>query len=256
MFTIAIAIVTAVVAGEGSYLLFGALFKHARVWEAALLGLVGGATVGVLLLRRTGAMIEPLMKTVEKHIIGGRREMALKALRDGLPLGAWNPLLPAQLHVQIGILEYAAGNLDEAQVSLEKASRYPWLSKAYLGCLYFKRRDGKKMKKAFEKAVGVGDKEGVLYTLYAWCLLAQASKAEAIAVLERGLKKIPGDHRLEANLELAKEGKKLKTAPYGDDFSRFLLEGPAQPMMPANLPKAYRGYNPRPGFRQRPTRHK
>jgi len=253
MFTILIALATGLVVGEGSYLILGAAFKHAKVWEAVLLGTAAGLTGGILLLRRAGSQMEPLMKTVEKHIVGGRREMALAGLREGLALGRWNPLLPAQLRTQIGILEYVAGNLDEAEAELSRGSRYPWLSRAYLGCVYFKRRSEAKMKAAFETAIKVGEKEGVAYTLYAHCLLAQSKKAEAIAVIERGLKKLPGDHRLQANLELAREGKKLKVAPYGEDFSRFLLDGPPMAINP-DLPKGMRGHASRPGFRQRPRR--
>jgi tetratricopeptide (TPR) repeat protein len=253
MYTIAIGLLSGLLVGEGSYLLMGALFRHAKGWEAVLIGITAALLISVLLLRRAGARVEPLMKSVEKHIVGGRRELALKSLRDGLALGKWNPLLPSQLRVQIGILEYVAGNLDEAEAELSKASRFPWLSRAYLGCVYFKRRNEKKMKDAFESAIKNAEKDGVAYTLYAYCLVAQGKKSEAVDVLERGLKKIPGDHRLETNLELAKEGKKLKTAPYGDDFSRFLLEGPPTATHP-NLPKGMRGYNPRPGFRQRPRK--
>lgn len=255
MYTIVIAALSGLVAGEASYLLLGALLKHAKAWEAVLIGLTVAIVGAVLLLRRAGAQLDPLMKTVEKHITGGRRELALKALRDGMVLGKWNPLLPAQLRVQIGIMEYVAGNLDVAEEELGKASRYPWLSRAYLGCVHFKRRNEEAMKKAFEDAIKVGEKEGVAYTLYAHCLLAQNKKAEAVEVLERGLKKLPGDHRLENNLELAKEGKKLKTAPYGEDFGRFLLEGPPTMSNP-NLPKGMRGFAVRPGFRQRPQRRK
>jgi tetratricopeptide (TPR) repeat protein len=255
MFTILLAALAGLLVGEGSYLLLGAAFKHAKAWEAVLLGISASLGLAVLLLRRAGARVEPLMKSVEKHIAGGRRELALKALRDGVSLGRWNPLLPGQLRVQIGILEYAAGNLDEAGKQLARASRYPWLSRAYLGCVHFKRHDTKAMKRAFDTAIRVGDKEGVAYALYAHCLLAQNERAEAVAVLERGLKKLPGDHRLQTNLELAKEGKKLKVAPYGEDWSRFLLDGPAVPAHPS-LPKGMRGHAVKPGFRQRPQRRR
>ena len=99
--------------------------------------------------------------------------MAIKALRDAMSLGKWNPFLPGQLREQIGIIEYASGNLAEAEAELSRSSRFTWMSRAFLGCLYFKKKDAEKMKKAFEEAVKVGEKEGVLYTLYAHCLLTQ-----------------------------------------------------------------------------------
>jgi tetratricopeptide (TPR) repeat protein len=206
--------------------------------------------VTIVAVRQVAKKIEPLMKGVEKHILGGRREMALTALREGLTLQKWHPLIAAQLRGQIGALQYDSGNLDEAEAELSRASRWPWTAKALLGCVYFKKRDGAKMKKAFETGVTVGDKEPLAWTLYAWCLVAQGQRDDAVKVLERALKKIPGDQRLEANLELAKEGKKLKVAPYGDKWTRFNLEGGAGPV----VPKAARGFAVRPGFRQKSLR--
>lgn len=229
------------------------IFVHS-LWGAIPMGLIAFVAVGIYLFRRTGAQIEPILAQVQKHLQGNRRDMAIKALRDAMSLGKWNPFLPGQLREQIGIIEYASGNLAEAEAELSRSSRFTWMSRAFLGCLYFKKKDAEKMKKAFEEAVKVGEKEGVLYTLYAHCLLSQGKKDEAVAVLERGLQKIPGDHRLETNVELAKEGKKLKTAPYGDAWTRFGLEGPPTPQLPANVPKFMRGYATRPGFRQRPQR--
>jgi tetratricopeptide (TPR) repeat protein len=255
--------VVAILAG----LLTGTLFHFGFPQSVASMiipGLVAFGGAAVLLLRWSGSKVEPMLKAAEKHITGGRRELALKTIRDGMALGKWNPFLPGQLRVQVGVLEYAAGNFDAAEAELSKASKYPWLSRAYLGCVYFKKREPEKMKKAFDDAVKVGEKEGVLYTLYAYCLNAQGQKDEAVAVLEKSLKKIEGKTeaektdrgRIENNIELLKEGKKLKTQVYGDAWNRFALEGPAQPQSPQQLPKFMRGYNPRPGFRQRPQRRK
>jgi tetratricopeptide (TPR) repeat protein len=245
-----------------SALAVGVLFKVTVInsyWGVVPPSLIALVVVAALLFRRAAAKLEPVLKGVEKHIVGGRRELALKLLRDSLVLGRWHPLLPGQLRVQLGALEYAAGNLDAAEAELAKASRYPWLSRAYLGCVYFRKHDAERMKKAFETAIKVGDKEGIAYTLYAYCLVAQGSRDLAAGVIERGLKKLPGDHRLQANLELVKEGKKLKTAPYGDAWTRFGLDGggaltPTVGPQGRELPKFARGFNPRPGFRQRPKR--
>jgi tetratricopeptide (TPR) repeat protein len=206
--------------------------------------------VGIFLLRRVKSRIDPLMKEVEKHILGGRREMALKSLEGGLRWARWSPMLGSQLRGYMGQLHYAMGNLDEAEANLAAASRWPWETKAILGCVHFKRRDADRMKRAFELAVKSGDKQPLAWTLYAHCLQARGDKDDAVKVLERGLKKLPTDERLKGNLELAKEGKKLKTAPYGDKWTQFGLEGGEGPV----VPRAMRGFAARPGFRQRPQR--
>jgi tetratricopeptide (TPR) repeat protein len=207
----------------------------------------------VLLLRRLSGRIEPLVSEAQRHMQGGRRELALKSLRSGLWLGRWHPLIEGQLRTQIGVLEYAMGNVDTAISELSRASSRPWEGPAFLGCAHFKKRNEGPMVKAFERAVKVAPKEGLAWTLYAWCLNARGKKDEAVAILKRGLEKIPGDQRLQNNIELVQQGKKLKVAPYGDTWTAFGLDG-ATPAGPTNLPKYARGYAQRPGFRQRPQR--
>lgn len=111
------------------------------------------------------------------------------------------------------------------------------------------------MVRTFEQVVSTAKKEPLSWTVYAHCLLSRGQKDEAVKVLERAKKVHPDDPRLLANLEAAQEGKKLKTAPYGDKWTRFRLDGEGAPM-PAWVPKEARGFASRPGFRQRPKRPK
>jgi hypothetical protein len=246
MWTVAASLAAGVVAG-----LLSRLFLSSP-WAAVPPAVTVAIVTAFFLLRWASQKLEPVMETVQKHLAGGRKELALSSLREALSFGRWNPLLPGQVRIQIGAIEYVSGNLEEADAQLSRASRYPWISRAYLGCVKFKRKDAEGMKKAFDTAIKVGDKEGIVYTLYAWCLQAVGDKDAAVKVLETGLQKIPGDHRLEVNLELAKEGKKLKTAPYGEAWTRFGLDAGEGPV----LPKQMRGFAARPGFRQKPQRKK
>jgi tetratricopeptide (TPR) repeat protein len=213
-----------------------------------------------LLFRRGSKGLEPIMKEVEKHLSGGRRELAVKTLEQGFALKKWNPLLPAQLHGQLGVLHYTFGELDEARDELSKAGRLPWTSPAYLGCVYFKQGDEKAMRTAFDKALSFGGKETILYTLYAYCLRKLGRTKDAIDVLEKGVKKTaskksPPDPRLMKNLELLKEGKKMKPQIYGDKWAQFSIDGtPSQ--VAASLPRHMRGFAQRPGFRNGVSRRK
>jgi tetratricopeptide (TPR) repeat protein len=216
---------------------------------AVLPGILAAIVALILLLRRMGKKITPLVEEAQRHIQGGRRELALKSLRSGLQLRHWHPMLEPQLRVQIGALLYASGDLDGAIAELNRASNRPWEAKAFLACAQFKKRNEEAMVKAFNKAVKSGAKEGLAWTVYAWCLSARGKKDEAIATLEKGLKKLPTDQRLKTNLELLQTGKKMKVAPYGDRWSAFALDGSVP-----GVPKAARGFAQRPGFRQKPTR--
>ncbi len=217
-------------------------------------GLLVSIGVAFFLLRRTGQLISGLVDEAGTHMKGGRKEMAIKCLREGLRYSRWNPLLGGQLRAQIGILLYASNDLDGAIRELEKSTKRMWEARAYLGCAYYKKKNDAGMKRAFHDALKSGEKEGLAYTIAAWCLLQRDLRSEAIAVLKKGRELLPNDERLEGHLEAINEGKKLKVAPYGDRWASFLLDG-AMPGV-QSLPKAMRGYAQRPGFRQKPLRPK
>ena len=214
-------------------------------------GIIAIIVAAIILLRRVGKMVNPVVEEAQRHLQGGRRELALKSLRDGLRFRHWHPLLAPQLRTQIGLLLYDQGDLDGALAELKHASKKPWESPAFLGCAYFKKRDEAGMKKAFDKAVKVGKSDDLAWTVYAWCLVARGKKAEATALLKRALEKIPGNERLQNNLELVEQGKKMKVAPYGDRWARFGLDG-SKP----GVPRAMRGFAQRPGFRNKPQRQR
>jgi tetratricopeptide (TPR) repeat protein len=243
--SIVVAILSGVVVG-GLFRLTGVTHSIAG---AITPGVIATIIAVIILMRQIGKMINPVVEEAQNHLKGGRRELALKSLRDGLRFRRWHPLLEPQLRTQIGLLLYDEGKNDEALEELKRASSRPWESPAFLGCAYFKKRDEEHMAKAFEKAVKVGEKDDLSWTVYAWCLAAREKKAEAVAVLKRAVEKLPANERLKNNLELVEGGKKMKVAPYGDRWARFGLDG-SKP----GVPKQMRGFAQRPGFRQRPQR--
>ena len=244
-----LSIVVAVLSGVA----VGALFRLTHVVHtipgAITPGVIALIVVAIVMFRRVGKLINPVVEEAQRHLQGGRNELALKSLREGLKFKTWHPLLEAQLRTQIGLLLYSQGDIDGALPELQRGSSRPWESPAFLGCAYFKKHDEAGMTKAFEKAIKVAPKEPLAYTVFAWCLVARGKKQEAIAVLKRGIEKLPGDERLKNNVELIGEGKKMKVAPYGDRWARFMLDG-AKP----GVPREMRGFAQRPGFRQRPQR--
>jgi tetratricopeptide (TPR) repeat protein len=243
--SIVVAILSGVVVG-GIFRLTGVTHSVAG---AITPGVIATIVAAIILMRRIGKMINPVVEEAQRHLQGGRRELALKSLRDGLRFRRWHPLLEPQLRTQIGLLLYDQGETDEALEELKRGSSRPWESPAFLGCAYFKKRDEAAMAKAFEKAVKVGEKDDLSWTVYAWCLAARDKKAEATAVLKRAIAKLPTNERLKNNLELVEDGKKMKVALYGDRWARFGLDG-SKP----GVPKQMRGFAQRPGFRQRPQR--
>jgi tetratricopeptide (TPR) repeat protein len=234
----------------------GAVFRLALVHSLAAAiapAIIAVIAAMILIMRRVGKQVQPVVEEAQRHLQGGRRELALKSLKQALGFQRWHPLLAGQIHAQIGALHYANADYDEAITELERASARPWEAKAFLGCAYFKKHDEKGLKKAFDIAVRVGKKESLVWTLYAYCMNARGRKDEAAAILQRGLKENAGDQRLQNNLELVQQGKKLKVAPYGERWAGFGLDGSTP-----NAPKGMKGYTQRPGFRpgfrQKPMR--
>jgi tetratricopeptide (TPR) repeat protein len=245
MLTLILAVLSGAVVG-GVFRLSGLVHSTAGAITPGVIALLATA---ILVTRRIGKQVNPIVEEAQRHLKGGRRELALASLRSGLRFRRWHPMLEGQLRAQIGALLYATGDLDGALPELERASSRPWESPAFLGCAHFKKHNAAPMQRAFERAVKVGKQDGLAWTVYAWCLLARGQKDEAVAVLKRGLEKLPADGRLKTNLELVQSGKKMKVAPYGDRWSSFQLDGSVP-----GVPKAARGFATRPGFRQRPQR--
>src|SRR5207245_792811 len=175
----------------------------------------------ILIGRRASKKIEPLMVESQKQLQAQRIEKAVETLKSGFSAARWHPFLPGQLHAQLGMLLYIAGKLDEALPHLEKASRFVWQPHGMLGCYWFKKKESDKMRRALEKAVssGAGKQDSLSWTVYAYCLRESGAKDDAIKLLERGGKALKKpDHRLQTNLERLRDGKPLKTAPYGEQW--------------------------------------
>jgi tetratricopeptide (TPR) repeat protein len=250
MWTIIIALATGALVGAGLRV-SGAIHSTAA---AILPGVLATLVAGIFLFRRVAGRITPLVEEAQRHLQGGRRELALSTLRDGLRWGRWHPLLVPQLRTQIGALLYAQQDYAGALVELKQASKRPWESRAYLACTYFKTRDEAGMVKALEDVVKIGEKDDLPWTLYAWCLNAVGKKDEAQAVLRRGLEKLPANQRLQNSLEAVQAGKKIKVEQYGDRWNQFGLDGGGVVTGGKDVPKWMRGFAQRPGFRQKPQR--
>jgi len=166
-------------------------------------------------MRRIGKMINPVVEEAQRHLQGGRRELALKSLRDGLRYRRWHPLLEPQLRTQIGLLLYDQGETDEALEELKRGSSRPWESPAFLGCAYFKKREEAAMAKAFEKAVKVARRTICRgrSTPGAWRRATRRPRRRGAQARRR---EAAGERAPQEQPRARRGGKKMKVAPYGD----------------------------------------
>lgn len=196
-------------------------------WGALLIGLALFAGAFVLLSRATMKKVMAAIETAGKDLQGQRFEKAIRELKDALKYGKWQIYVEGQLNSQIGMIYYMKRDFSNAFPFLEKSFFKNWAAMGMLAICYMKRQKKDKMISTFDKAVQWSQKESLLWNLYAYCLNECGETTKAREVIEKGLKKLPGDGPLKENLENLSQGRKMKMRNYGDMWFQFHLESMA-----------------------------
>jgi len=198
-------------------------------------GLLAFAATFILLGRRLQVRITALGEAVKKELstmTGNQREQrvkldkAVKILEDGLRYARWQFLVGPSLHSQIGQLKYTFKDYDGALEHFKQGTPRDYFGKAMEGALWYQRKDPEKMRAAFEEAVKHGKKEAIIWAIYAWCLLQQKEKEQALKVMARAVEANPTEEKLKAGLTALQNDKKLKMKPYEPMWWQFGLENP------------------------------
>lgn len=204
------------------------LFGFKLVWWGSLLiTLVVFTGVFVLFSRITMKKVMAIIDTAGKDLQAQRFEKAIRELKDGLQYGKWQIYVDGQLNSQIGMIYYMKRDFANAFPYLEKSFFKNWAAMAMLAICYMKRQKKDKMIATFDKAITGSPKESLLWNLYAYCLNESGETSKAKEVIEKGLKKMPGDGPLKENLENLNQGKKMKMRNFGDMWFQFHLESVA-----------------------------
>jgi tetratricopeptide (TPR) repeat protein len=198
--------------------------------------------VNYLLGRRINKAITGLMEGVGQDLKNGKMDRAIRTLEGGLKYGRYQFFITSQLKAQIGVIHYIKKDFNTAFPFLKKAFARHWIAQGMLAAIYMRRKDKEQMVKTFQRAVRYNPKEGLLWNLYAYCLLRMGDRAEAIQVLIRGSKKHPSDEQIQKNLIHLQNNKKMKMKNYGELWLQFHLE-----KMPGNLGRR----TPYPGSQRR-----
>jgi len=202
------------------------LFAGINLIYASLAGVIVFAGVYILLMRSVMKKVGDLMEIAQRDIQAGRIEKAVKTLESGYKYGSWQFYVRPQIDAQIGTLLYLRRDFAKAFEYLQKGFVRHWVAMAMLAICYMKRNKQSKMIETFEKATAATRKEPLLWNLYALCLEKVGENEKAIAAMEKGIKKVGGDERLQANLEALREGNRMKMKDYGDLWYQFHLEKP------------------------------
>jgi tetratricopeptide (TPR) repeat protein len=214
-------------------------------WIAGIIpGTIAFLAVMVVLGRRSFTKVQQVFAQVQTELQGmgqnpkerkARVDRAVKMLEDALPLGKWQFLVEGEIHAQVGIIKYMFQDYTGALPSLLKASGRNWLAQTMKAATHYRNKNFAEMTKAFEDAARQGSKEGMVWAVYAWCLLQNKEKDKAIAVLGRGVAANPNDEKLKAALTSLQNDKKLKMKAWEPLWWNFGFETPVvqqQMMMP------------------------
>ncbi len=196
-------------------------------WGSLLMAMVVFVGVFYVIARFIMKKVMAIMDTVTKDLQGQRLEKAIRELQGAFKYGKWQIYVDGQINSQIGMIYYMKRDFSSAFPYLEKAFFKNWVAMGMLAISYMKRNKNDKMKETFEKALQGTPKESLLWNLFAYCLTEIGDTAKAKEVLERGLKKLPGDERIIYNIEALNEGKKMKMKNFGDMWLQFHLERPS-----------------------------
>ena len=196
-------------------------------WGSLLIALAVFSGLFVLLSRLTMKKVMAIIETAGKDLQGQRFEKAVRELKEALKYGKWQVYVDGQINSQIGMIYYMKRDFSNAFPYLEKSFFKNWAAMGMLAICYMKRQKKDKMIATFEKAVVGSPKESLLWNLYAYCLNECGDTTKAREVIEKGLKKLPGDVPLKENQEHLQQGKKMKMRNFGDMWFQFHLESVA-----------------------------
>lgn len=223
MINLAIAIAGALVTG----LLLG-------VWLSFVEAIIPAIGVGVgayiFLARATGKRLETIMGAAQKELMAGRVDKAVAMFQAAKKWGKWQFFVEKALNSQIGALHFIQEEYNKALPVLQDSDPRNWVSRVMLATIYYRKKDYTKMDAEFESAAQFSKKQGLLYSVWAWCHWKQENKAKALQILARGDAELEGkDERLKTNLQNLQNDKKMKMKGYAEQWYQFRLEKPQEP---------------------------
>jgi tetratricopeptide (TPR) repeat protein len=193
-------------------------------WGGLMAALVVFLGVFLLIARAITKKLEAIMEPAMKDIQAQRFEKGIRDLKSALKYAKWQIYTESQINSAIGMVYFVRREFATAFPYLEKGFFKNWVTMGMLAVTYMKRNKHDLMKQTFEKAVVATPKESLLWSLYGYCLNEIGETVKACEVLAKGVAKLPGDENLKQNLELLREGKRMKMKGYGEMWLQFHLE--------------------------------
>jgi tetratricopeptide (TPR) repeat protein len=209
----------------------------ALVWStfslvtAIIPALIVAVIVYFIIARKIAVKAQAAMMQAVGEIQKGRVDRGIALLEDvKKQYGYWQFFTASAIDGQIGSLHFMRQDFARAKPYLEKSFGKHWNARAMLAILSFKKKDYAKMDKIFEGATRYSPKQGLLWSVWAYCHHKAGNNNKAIDILVAGQKKLGNsDAHLIANLNNLQNNKKMKMNGYGQEWYQFHLEPLPQP---------------------------
>ena len=210
-----------------TFLLISLIAGFEYWWVGLLVALLVFMGSFLLISRIITKKLQDIMEPAMKDIQAQRFEKGIRDLKSALRYAKWQIYVESQINSAIGMVYFVRREFTTAFPYLEKGFFKNWVTMGMLAVTYMKRNKRDKMRETFEKAVMASPKESLLWSLYGYCLNECGENVKACEVVAKGLSKLPGDENLKQNLDLLREGKKMKMRGYGEMWLQFHLESVA-----------------------------
>ncbi len=204
-----------------------------------LAGIIPGTivflAVFIVLGRRSFVQLQTVVQAVQTELSSmtankkeqqAKADKALKILEAALPMGKWQFMVEGEIYGQIGMIKHLFKDYEGALAAFARSSKRNYFARAMQGAIYFQKKDDSAMKSAFESAVKHGNKEGLMWAAYAWCLVQTKQSDAAIKVLARAVEQNPSDEKLKKALSALQNDKRLKMSPWEPMWWQLGLENP------------------------------
>ncbi len=194
-------------------------------WSLCLvLSLIISIFIFVKLMKKNNELVKPIFENVQRMMQAQKWKQALELLETARPFKNKIFLVEGQIESLYGIAYYYQSKEEDAIRHFEKGTVQNWMAVIMHAFLLSKKKQDDAMIKKFEYALKFNGKEVLLWNAYAFCLDRIRKKDEAIAVLNRAIKKLGRNPETEANLNSLKNDKSLNMKPFGEIWYSLKLE--------------------------------
>jgi len=205
---------------------FGSIYYYFGIIGAVIPSIFIFAITYWLIYKKVSDLLEKNMQVIQKLLQKGEYDTAIILLKKiQSQYSKWQFFTRKILNSQIGSIYYVQRKFKESKLFLVNGFEKSWISMGMLGALYYTNKDTKSMEDTFKKATKYSPKQGLLWSIWAYCQWKLGNTEVAIEILSSGKKKIGDlDLILNNNLLNLQNGKKMKMKAYGEQWYQMHLE--------------------------------